>query len=111
EAAEQFERAVHDLDLVVAELRQSRRRDRVFVGSALAVVVLVAGGLFATFLDDRRDSVARCREGNRRFDGVMQVIESATDGDSAAQLIVSEMRAVSILDCDGDGDTADDLPG
>lgn len=110
EPAEQFERAVKRLDEIAEEMRRARRRDR-FAGLLIVVLVAIAGfGIVRQIGESAESARIRCRDSNVRFDAMMSVLEDGLAGDASALLIIGQMRAVSIIDCDRDGDTLDDLP-
>lgn len=107
-AAEQFERTIHDLDLIVDELVNSRRRDRILIAGV--VIAMVAGGLTTGYvlkeLSDQQ--IETCRESNNRFDALMDILDGEATSDGGRSL-VSRMRAASVVDCDSDDNTTDDL--
>lgn len=114
-AIEHIDTAAEDIEALVARvegLQTSRRRLRLVL--ALVVVsVLIAGSALA-YVSHRsnEDRVATCRDSNTRFDQLLSVVTPAPGSERdtpQARAMIADMRRVSVIDCNRDGDLADDI--
>lgn len=104
----------HQKELVteIKHLRTSNRRLNLIVAVGLVGLIGIGtavGYAAVAFYEARGNQVESCRDSNVRFDNLMDLLAARSDSDEG-RAFIETLRAVSVLDCDDDGERRNDLP-